>query len=559
MFKHFGSILSLATGMALFAVLPALAEALVDTAWVRRYNGPGNSGDYAEAIAVDDSGNVYVAGESYASGTGIDYATIKYRPNGDTAWVRRYNGFGNERDKADAITVDHLGYVYVTGRSWTSETDWDYATIKYYPNGDTAWVRRYGGSGNDWEGLGTVVAVDDSGNVYVTGYSDGGGGTFDDYATIKYYSNGDTAWVRRYNGPGDSTDVASDITIDDSGNVYVTGYSYGMGSNHDYATIKYDPNGDTAWVRRYDGPGWDDDRAYAIAVDDSGYVYVTGSSYISGGAYMFATIKYYPTGDTVWVRWYCSPGEFVDTPKDIAVDYCGNVYVTGWSEVWTKLSDTDAQYVTIKYSPSGDTAWMRTYDGPGGAGDYANALALDGSSNVYVTGGSVGSGTDWDYVTIKYDSLGHEEWLERYSGSGTSCDEGCAVAVGDFGNVYVTGYTNNDYGTIKYVQNGTDVKGETGSREKPSEFTLFQNHPNPFNQSTKIEFTLAKSGFVILNIYDILGRRVRTLVSEHLSSGYKSVLWDGKNDSGKDVASGIYFYQLRIGDFSQTKKLVLLK
>ena len=74
-----------------------------------------------------------------------------------------------------------------------------------------------------------------------------------------------------------------------------------------------------------------------------------------------------------------------------------------------------------------------------------------------------------------------------------------------------------------------------------------------------IEFTLAKSGFVNLNIYDILGRKVRTLVSEHLSSGYKSVLWDGKNDSGKEVASGIYFYQLKVGDFSEAKKLVLLK
>jgi|GEM_PF-2617972 len=113
-----------------------------------------------------------------------------------------------------------------------------------------------------------------------------------------------------------------------------------------------------------------------------------------------------------------------------------------------------------------------------------------------------------------------------------------------------------------FVENQVEpshVKDETGNREKPSEFTLCQNYPNPFNQTTKIEFTLAKSGFVSLNIYDILGRKVRTLASEHLSMGYKSVLWDGKNDTGKDVASGIYFYQLKVGDFCETKKLVLLK
>jgi len=109
------------------------------------------------------------------------------------------------------------------------------------------------------------------------------------------------------------------------------------------------------------------------------------------------------------------------------------------------------------------------------------------------------------------------------------------------------------------VECGNEVKDETVGREKPSEFTLFQNHPNPFNQTTKIEFTLAKPGFVGLSIYDLLGRKVRILASEHLPSGYKSVLWDGKNDSGEDVASGIYFYQLRVRDFSETKKLVLLK
>ena len=117
----------------------------------------------------------------------------------------------------------------------------------------------------------------------------------------------------------------------------------------------------------------------------------------------------------------------------------------------------------------------------------------------------------------------------------------------------------------------SDVEDDTENQSIRG-FALKQNYPNPFNQTTKIEFTLAKSGFVSLNIYDILGRKARTLVSEHLSSGYKSVLWDGKNDSGKDVASGIYFYRIEVGDSSlrqaqggeqgrtaETKKLVLLK
>jgi len=102
---------------------------------------------------------------------------------------------------------------------------------------------------------------------------------------------------------------------------------------------------------------------------------------------------------------------------------------------------------------------------------------------------------------------------------------------------------------------------------EPTEFSLRQNYPNPFNQSTMIGFTLAKSGFVSLNIYDILGRKVKALVSEDLSSGNNSVLWDGKNDSGNDVASGVYFYRIKVEDpasdgagrLSDTKRLVLLK
>jgi plastocyanin len=639
MFKRFCLILSLAIGMLFLAVLPALAET-VDTAWVRRYNGPENGSDGASAIAIDGSGNVYVTGTSYGgSGTPFSYATAKYYPNGDTAWVRRYNEPGND-DRAFAIAVDSSGNVYVTGWSYQSGTWYDYATIKYKPSGDTAWVRRYSALGISGD-FASDIALDDSGNVYVTGKSEEVFLNFD-YATVKYDSLGNELWVRRYNGPADSSDEVQDIVVDGFGNVYVTGYSWGSGTNYDYVTIKYYPDGDTAWVRRYNGPADSEDVAYAIAIDGSGNVYVTGGIYAGSGAeHDYATIKYYSNGDTAWVRRYNGPANSTDCALAIAVDDSGNVYVTGFSFG----SGTSQDYATIKYYPNGDTAWVRRYNGPGDSTDWASTIAVDHSGNVYVTGWSWGSGMD--YATVKYDSSGNQVWAQRYNGPSNSEDRAHDIAVDGFNNVYVTGAsygsgTDYDYATIKYVQglsrvsitddafvpeadtvtvgdsvrwtnNGaephtttsdaksawdsdtlypgesftfqfnsagsypyhskfhpsmtgiivvlpsTDVKDETEDKEKPSEFSLFQNYPNPFNQSTKIEFTLAKSGFVSLNIYDLLGRKVRTLVSEHLSSGYKSVLWDGKNNFGKDVASGIYFYQMRVGDFTQTKKLVLLK
>ncbi|MGB8657912.1 MAG: SBBP repeat-containing protein [Candidatus Zixiibacteriota bacterium] len=430
--------------------MSGIAFAQVDTAWVRRYNGQGNSSDEAHAIAVDGSGNVYVTGESYGSGTNYDYATIKYHANGDTAWVRRFNGPGNDSDKATAIAVDGSGNVYVTGYSTGSGTRYDYATIKYYSNGDTAWVRRYNGPGNLYD-YAYGIAVDSLGNnVYVTGYSIGSGTNYD-YATIEYHANGDTAWVRRYNGPGNSYDYAHAIAVDGSGNVYVTGESYGSGTDYDYATIKYHANGDTAWVRRYNGQGNNLDRARAIAVDGSRNVYVTGESYDSVTGANYATIKYYSNGDTAWVRRYNGPGNDWDEAYAIAVDGSGNVYVTGNSYG----SGTDLDYATIKYLANGDTAWVRRYNGPGNVGDVAYAIAVDGSGNVYVTGSSIGSGTD--YATIKYYPNGETAWVRRYNGPGNYTDEASAIAVDGSRNVYVTGTsygsgTYSDYGTIKYTQ-----------------------------------------------------------------------------------------------------------
>jgi hypothetical protein len=424
----------------------------VDTTWVRRYNGSGNGSDEAYALAVDGSRNVYVTGGSFGSGTLFDYVTIKYYPHGDTAWVRRYNGPENNGDIASAIAVDDSGNVYVTGKSYDNESNYDYATMKYYPDGETAWVRRYDGPGNsDDEAL--AVAVDDFGNVYVTGES-WGSEFYYDYATMKYYSNGDTVWVRRYNGPGNGGDIASALAVDDSGNVYVTGKSYGGESNYDYATMKYYPNGETAWVRVYNGPENSDDEANALAVDGFGNVYVTGGSFDSEVNWDYVTIKYYPNGDTAWVRRFNGPANGEDKAYAIALDPLNNVYVTGYSDSTGSYQD----YATIKYDSSGNVVWVKRYNGPPGNGsDLACAIAVDDSNNAYVTGMSGGGATGIDYATIKYDSLSSPSWVKRYDGPANGYDRAYDIAVDDSGNVYVTGLsagisTDLDYATIKYVQ-----------------------------------------------------------------------------------------------------------
>jgi uncharacterized delta-60 repeat protein len=436
----------------LFFNFPLFAQS-VDTAWVRRYNGPGNSYDEASAIALDGSGNVYVTGESCGSGTSSDYTTVKYDSLGNQLWVQRYNGPGNDWDGAYAIALDSSGNVYVTGESWGSGTERDYATVKYDTDGNQLWVQRYNGPGNDWDGA-YAIALDSSGNIYVTGYSYGSG-TWVDYATVKYDSLGNQLWVQRYNGPGNYWDGAYAIALDSSGNVYVTGRSMGSGTSADYATVKYDSLGNQLWVQRYNGPGiysWDE--AYAIALDGSGNIYVTGYSYGNGTDYDYATVKYDPDGNQLWVQRYNGPANHVDWAYAIAVDGSGTVYVTGMSEG----SGTSDDYATVKYDSLGNQLWVQRYNGPPNFGDMAHAIALDSSDNVYVTGTSRGSsGTSDDYATIKYDPDGNQLSVQRYNGPGNYDDRAYAIALDSSGNVYVTGYsygsgTDRDYATIKYFQ-----------------------------------------------------------------------------------------------------------
>ncbi len=446
-----------------FLILPyrqALAQ--VDTAWVRIYNGSGNGYDESKTLVVDDSGNVYVTGRSLGT-VGLDnFCTLKYNSNGDTLWTRSYNGLGNGIDVATSITVDNSGNVCVTGYTNNGTSD-DYTTIKYSPVGDTLWVRNYNGPGNGIDQA-NALTIDDSGNVYITGTSRGSGVSNRDYATLKYSPIGDTLWVRRFDSPSPGNDDAGlVIALDFLKNVYVSGYIREGGVGRDYATLKYSPIGDTLWVRRYNGSGNGNDVAVALKVDNLGNVYITGYSTGVGTGFDFATIKRNSVGDTLWVRRYNGPGFGDDSAKAIIVDSSGNVYVTGSSVG----SGTGYDYTTIKYNFFGDTLWLRRFNGSGNGADLAQALALDFRGNLYVTGYSW-NGSSYDFLTIKYNSLGDTVWTRTYNGSGNGADVAQAISVDKLLNLYLTGYSWNgssyDFVTIKYIQTRAPVLDSIGPK-----------------------------------------------------------------------------------------------
>ncbi len=516
--------------------------------WVQLYNGPGNNYDAGYVIALDANENIYISGASIGNGTGFDYVTIKYNSQGTQQWVQRYNGPGNLNDVPTAIFIDGNGFIYVTGYSYNIAND--YATIKYAPDGTVQWIQRYNGPVNsDDRAVGVVVS--NGGDVFVTGSSIGSGTNYD-ITTVKYNSAGIQQTVLRYNDLSNASDIAAGISLNPLGGFYIAGTVYN-GQNNDIFVIKYDFQGNSLWQATYNSITNGNDGASALAVDNSGNVYVTGYTTGVGTSHDYITIKYTGgSGALLWATPQNGLGNGNDEAKAIALDLLGNVCVTGF----TMGNGTGYDIATCKYNNAGVLQWVQRYGSSINADEIGNAIAVDIAGSVYVAGVTNVYGEGNNYVAIKYNSAGVQNWVMSYNGPSNNTDSALGIAIAGSGNVYLTGTAfngsqNYDISTIKYSQ---FVGIKNNGSERPDRYYLSQNYPNPFNSSTIINFQLPQEGFVKLALYDILGREVAVLANENKNSGTYDLQWDGGG-----FPAGTYFYKLTAGDYSVTKKLVLLK
>jgi hypothetical protein len=375
---------------------------------------------------------------------------------GAQLWAKRYAGGADVTAGATAVAVSPAGdKVFVTG-----ESNFGYATIAYQAGtGARIWAQRYQGPSNGTS-YAAAIAVSPTGKaVYVTGTSVGT--TPGDYATVAYNaSTGARLWVKRYSGPGYSYDTAFAIALSPDGKtVIVTGGNGGITTDTDYVTIAYSAaTGARIWLKRYDGPAGLDDAGISLAVNRAGTtVFVTGTSWSAQTAYDIATIAYrVSTGAQLWLKRYNGPGNGDDTGLSIAVSPSGtSVFVTGKSKGATSADD----YATIAYNAAtGARQWVTRYNGTGNGIDQAHALAVSPvGMTLYVTGHSAGHTSGADCTTIAYNSAtGAQRWVKRYNGAANGDDAGAAVVVSPDGKViYVTGTswgrgTDFDYVTIAY-------------------------------------------------------------------------------------------------------------
>ena len=519
--------------------------------WAKTFNGSGNSNDQALFVKLDAQQNVYITGRVISTGNNSDICIVKYNSAGVQQWAVTYNGPGNNWDEAAGLAVDISGNIYVAGITLNSSSNYDIVVIKYNSAGLQQWAQIWNGANNLDEESGEVI-TDNNGNIYVTGSTVTSGMDYN-YITLKYNSSGVLQWAKQYNNPINSGDRAMLIACDGI-NIYVTGTSTAQTTGTDFLTIKYSPGGDSLWTARFSGTVNINEIPYGFKADLNGNVYVTGMTQGISSGVDYITIKYNTNGTELWQARYTSPGAAQDIPEDLAIDGSGNVYVTGRTRVNSSYND----FGTVKYNSNGVQQWVAIYDNaPESRDDYGYELAVDNSGNVYVTGNSQASGTDRDALTIKYNSSGIQQWVARYDV--TNSEEAYSIALDAAGNVYVTGYqtaSNADFLTIKYSQtNGI----KQISNEIPEKFSISQNYPNPFNPVTKIRFAItsgvkSETSNVKLVIFDAAGREAETLINEKLQPGTYEADWDAAN-----YPSGVYFYTIQTGGFKQTKKMMLIK
>ena len=397
------------------------------------------SNDRGQGIAVDTSGNIYVAGhtagdldgESNANPGTHDIFLTKYDPSGTRQWTRLSGTTGGDESGWSAVAVDGSGNIYVTGYTSgnldgeTNAGGSDAVLIKYNSSGTRQWTRLLGSAASDsaWS-----VGVDGSGNVYISGFTAGSlgdqtnsGGT--DAFLAKYNPSGTLQWVRQL---GNATLTYSyAVAVASSGNAYISGMTRGSldGETNvgiqDIFVAKYNSSGARQWTRMLGSAVFD--YCYSVAVDASENVYVAGDSYghfdgwsntdVSGTTEDLFLAKFNASGTKQWSVFHGGTGN--DVASGLAVDSSGNAYISGNTNAaldgFTPAGSHDL--ILIKYDTSGTRQWTSMLGTT--AGDYARSVAVDGSGNTYMTGntsenldGASNAGGNDGFI-VKHDTSGN--------------------------------------------------------------------------------------------------------------------------------------------------------
>ena len=406
--------------------------------------------------------------------------------------------------------------------------DEDYYLVRVNSDGDTLWTRRYDFFNGGNEALYSVDLASDGGYV-TTGYGDWNGTSLKCFI-LKVNSLGDTVWSRTYNtiSQGNSISCTSD------GGYIIAGKGWDSGSQ--MVLHKIDSVGDVMWTENY-GPYWAWD---AQQTTDEGYI-ATGSTGGGAGSSDISLVKTDSVGDTIWTKTFSRGRRGLSVRQTLDEGYI----VSGYGYVGTALRPC-----LIKTNADGDTLWTKLYTTP----------------ESYCTGSHVRQTPDGGYILAesgtydilrRTDSEGSTIWTLSLPGYGYNHIHSLQITPEN--GYIVAGYDWPSGSTVqlyiaKTEPDPTLVGIEDNNSSIPLHYSLLQNYPNPFNPQTTIFYYLTKSTSVSLNVYNVKGQLIKTLLNEVQQAGNHSVVWNAEN-----ISSGIYFYHFAAGNYHTTKKCVILK
>jgi hypothetical protein len=335
----------------------------------------------------------------------------------------------------------------------------------------------------------------------------------------------------------------------------VAGWSQFQGPyNEDLWLIKTDASGDSLWSRFFGGSAYD--MAYTVEqTSDDGYIAVGYTLSSGAGNEDVYLVRTDALGSLEWEKTYGGTGS--DYGRCVRQTSDGGYIITGYT---TSFGTGGFDVYLIRTDALGDTLWTRTYGGGNDDISYSLQVTADEGYIISAKTTSFGAGANDAYL-IRTDAGGDTLWTRTYGGTGT--DKGYYVQLTLDGDYIMTGETTS-YGGGDYDVLLIKVGGElTGIEDDQPILTrpcvLSQNYPNPFNPSTVISYDLLQASDVGMNIYDLSGRRVKTLVSGIQVAGAHKVIWDGRSDKGEEVASGVYVCRLDAGGHVRTRKMVLTR
>lgn len=348
--------------------------------WVQRYNKADSTYCRSWSIHLDDSANVYIAGEESA------LLTLKYNTNGVLQWSRKY-GNSNGYNGAWDITTDDSGYVYTTGQS----TD-KFVTMKYNRDGNLQWLALdsfTGGSGP------TFITLDSIGNVYVTGR---GNNHATACTTFKYNNAGAKQWVQYYSGlTANGFAAPVGIAIDNHGDIVIgAAIATTIGSGY-FAAIKYSPNGTFHWATAYIDSFKYYNYPKSFILDKNGNSFITGGvNNWNSPTDAYGTIKINSNGIVQWNKEYAIDPNNLDMAYDVAVDKYGFIYVTGESGGGSSARDI----VIVKYDQQGNQLMAERF--LNSLNEEGYKIAVNDNSDIYVFGVQFEKSGEPSYILLKY-------------------------------------------------------------------------------------------------------------------------------------------------------------